>query len=137
MFFGMLIVAGILIVVKYFLQSSPAPTTSSQTSGTSNNVVGAVVKKVNVTTPYYTPGGQSQVGFTLGIDQNGIIATIITAILGRSNTEIAYQQRFATFAPTVLKGKKLSDLSAIDRVGGASLTTGAFNASLSKLKTQL
>jgi hypothetical protein len=47
------------------------------------------------------------------------------------------QESFGSGAGAVLVGKKLSDLGAIDRVGGSSLTTNAFNTSIDKLKAQL
>ncbi len=48
-----------------------------------------------------------------------------------------WQQNFAENLPAAVKGKKLSELSSIDKVAGASLTTAAFNQSLAQLKAQM
>lgn len=154
MLLGVLVVAGMLAAVKYFTQlTRQSPMVVSQSRGVSGNPLGSVetptqsnitpmkvidpTKEESVIVPYLTPGGECKVGFTVVTDQKGIIAGITTTILGHNNTQIAYQKRFAAAAPAVLIGKKLSDLSAVDRIGRASLTTEAFNASLSKLKAQL
>jgi hypothetical protein len=77
------------------------------------------------------------VGFTLVVDNNGVITDAQTEVMGVAPTSKMRQESFAKELPKVVVGKKLADLTKVDRVGGSSLTTGAFNAALAKLKAQL
>jgi hypothetical protein len=94
-------------------------------------------KKVSDQETYQSPAGPEKVAFTITVDQKGIITNAQTQILGVAPISKQRQESFAQELPKVIVGKKLSDLSNIDRVGGSSLTTGAFNAALTKLKAQL
>lgn len=99
--------------------------------------VAPTTKELSVKTSYTNPGGSDEVGFTLVVDSTGVITDAKTETLATNPTSLIRQQSFASELPTVLKGKKLSELSQIDKVGGSSLTTAAFNKSLDQLKAQL
>ena len=160
MLLWVLVVAAVLGVVKFlFFKSADRATTErstttpakqeavfkasdvlpmerqpSQETASPKSVEG---KKVSTVIQYANPAGGDKVGFTLVVDQDGVIVDAETAVLGQSQISQTRQQSFASAFLTAVKGKKLRDLTAIDRVGGSSLTTGAFNASLDMLKSQL
>lgn len=111
-----------------------SPTSVTVVPTTKNNLA---VKEISVTTSYKNPSGEDSVKFTVMVDKTGVIVDAVTEPLAKSPISKMRQQSFAKDFPAVVKGKKLSELGPIDRVGGSSLTTGAFNASLEKLKAQL
>lgn len=136
MLLGILIVAGVLVAVRYFMQSAQLTKAPVQPAGTSDNTTDSTAKEANIVTSYNNPAGGDQVGFTVVVDKEGVITDVQTQVLATHDVSKMRQQSFATAAPAVLRGKKLSELTAIDRVGGSSLTTGAFNASIEKLKAE-
>lgn len=92
---------------------------------------------VTTQTTYMSPGGEEAVRFTLVVDEDGVIEEATTDVLAKSPTSILRQTSFAEAFPTVLVGKKLSELTNVDRIGGSSLTTAAFNKSLADLQAQI
>lgn len=92
------------------------------------------VKEVAVRTSYKNPGGADEVGFVLMVDKGGVIVDGRTEVLATNQISIARQKAFADGFATAVKGKKLAELTAIDKVGGSSLTTASFNSVLSELK---
>jgi hypothetical protein len=95
------------------------------------------MRELSVSTSYKSPAGEDKVGFTVVVDQDNVIIDVKTSVLTEHEISKKRQESFAAEIPSVLKGKKLSELAKIDRVGGSSLTTGAFNNSLEQLKAQL
>jgi hypothetical protein len=95
------------------------------------------LKKSSVHTRYNNPGGGDEVGFSLVVDDSGTIVTASTEILAKNPTSKKRQETFAEGLPQAIQGKKISDLTAIDKIGGSSLTTASFNASLAELKAGL
>lgn len=93
--------------------------------------------EVSVETSYQTPAGDEKVTFVLSVDEAGMITDAETLIQAKAPISVDRQKKFSEELPTILVGKKLADLSDIDRVGGSSLTTGAFNKALADLKAQL
>lgn len=110
-------------------QPTPAPADGSA------GVVSA--KTVTTIATYHVPSGDEKVGFTLTLDQSGVVTDATTEILGVAPITKSRQEAFAKALPETIKGKKLSELTHIDRVGGSSLTTAAFNQSLAALKAQI
>lgn len=94
----------------------------------------STVKESSVRTSYKNPGGEDEVGFSISVDESGVITNATVEVLAKNPTSKTRQNAFAAGLPKALQGKKLSDLTAIDKVGGSSLTTNAFNASLAQLK---
>ena len=94
-------------------------------------------KDVAIKTSYASPAGTDEVGFTLSVDAMGTIIGAKTDVLTAHPISKKRQEAFADGLLPVVKGKKLSELSSIDKVGGSSLTTKAFNDSLDELKAQL
>ncbi len=94
-------------------------------------------KTANIVAKYDSPAGEEQVGFSLVVNKEGIITSAKTDVLGKAPASKMRQEAFSKEMSSALVGKKLADLSNIDRLGGSSLTTGAFNKSLSALKSQV
>lgn len=86
---------------------------------------------------YESPAGKEDVSFKVTVDDTGVITDAKTEVMAEHPISRKLQTSFADALPAALKGKKLSELGPIDKVGGASLTTGAFNDSLDKLKATL
>ena len=97
----------------------------------------ATTKKISLNTSYKSPAGMEDVGFVLNMDASGVVSSAEAIIHATNRESVKYQTSFRDNFNAAIVGKKLSDLSSVDRVGKASLTTGAFNASLSKLKAQI
>ena len=117
----------------------PSPSTMPQDDAMSDHDQSAAPenKTVKVTTAYKTPAGEDSVGFAITVDQTGAITEVVTEVLGTAPASKIRQEAFAKDITAAVQGKKLSELAAIDRVGGSSLTTGAFNNALKDLKAQL
>ncbi|MDP2838190.1 MAG: hypothetical protein Q8O53_02855 [Candidatus Moranbacteria bacterium] len=94
-------------------------------------------RKISTKTRYDNPAGGDEVGFTLTVDEEGAITDVVVDVLATNPTSRMRQQAFASELPQALKGKKLRDLEAIDKIGGSSLTTKAFNEALPEMKSQL
>lgn len=94
-------------------------------------------RTVRVQTRYQNPGGSDEVGFVVTVGGDSIITDAQTEVLAVNPTSKDRQEAFAAELPAALRGKKLSELTALDRVGGSSLTTDAFNAMFPQLKSQL
>lgn len=90
----------------------------------------------STTVNYESPGGQETNTFHLTINR-GVITAATVDVVTQIDASIRYQNQFAKELPSVLVGKKLSDLTAIDKLSGASLTTDAFNQALTKLKAEI
>lgn len=115
--------------------SNPTPETESMTNPESSSE--STEQTVSVTANYTSPAGEEEVIFNISVDENGIITKAETEGLATNPTSIIRQKSFAENLPTAIVGKNISELSNIDRVGGSSLTTNAFNASLEQLRAQL
>lgn len=81
---------------------------------------------------------QEKITVTLVVDQTGKIVDAAFAYDTPTNRESAdYLSRFSgKFTPSLVTGKKVSDVS-LSRLGGASLTTRAFNSAVASIATQL
>ncbi|MBP9697734.1 MAG: hypothetical protein KBD65_00885 [Candidatus Moranbacteria bacterium] len=97
-----------------------------------NRVIG--LKEVSAEVTYDTPSDYpDSLRFVVALDAEGAIQDIRT--LDVETGEISEKKKeFNDQINIVLKGKKLSELSAIDKVGKSSLTTAAFNEALPKLQ---
>lgn len=114
--------------------TTPSATQTIEPSAQSVGSETSTEKTASVKTSYSNPGGSDEVGFNITVNEAGIITKAAVEVLAKNPTSKMRQQAFAAGLPAAIEGKKLSDLTAIDRVGGSSLTTGSFNASLAELK---
>lgn len=105
----------------------PAPIETTDEAGAS--IHQQVVK-------YNNPAGGDLVGFELTVDETGTITAAETEILADPGhaTSVTMQTNFAQALSGEVVGKKLADLE-IDRIGGASLTTGAFEKFLTDIQS--
>lgn len=91
----------------------------------------------SATVSYEVPGEKiDHLRFVVTLDAEGMIQKIDT--LDAETNEIpAKKVEFNDQINVLLKGKKLADLSSLDKVGTSSLTTWAFNDALKDLKAGL
>lgn len=131
-------IAVIAVVVIGLKMTQPTKPSNTMTQTTAPGAVTEVQTgtTVQLETEYLSPAGPEKVAFALTLDDAGTITAANTTVLGKAPTSIMRQQNFKTELPAAVVGKKLADLTKIDRVGGSSLTTGAFNEALAKLKAQ-
>lgn len=94
-------------------------------------------KELKAETSYKSPAGDDKVAFALTVNANGVITDTKTTVMAEHEISKKRQQAFGDGLTAAVKGKKLSDLQNVDKVGGSSLTTAAFNQSLAQLKAQL
>lgn len=148
-FFGVAALAGLVAAVKFLLPSKtePEPTMTTAKTTTSKSMVPEAqeaplaankeAKEISVNTSYGNPSGKDDVKFSLFVDSTGMIVDAKADVLATNEISKKRQSAFAEGFPLAVKGKKLSELNAIDKVGGSSLTTKAFNDSLTELKSAL
>jgi hypothetical protein len=84
---------------------------------------------------YVTPGRSTHnVNVTLTLADDIVTGSTITFSGDTNNTSSGWQSKFSAAYQAQVVGKKLNDVS-LSRVGGASLTTSAFNKALAEVKT--
>lgn len=143
-FIAFLLVSSLLLVAcqpgKQETNPSPSPAsvfqqpTEDSVSGSSTTPAG---KTIASQTSYRTPGGTEEVSFLLMVDDGGEITAAQANVMAKNPTSVMRQTSFADEFPQVLLGKNINELEKVDRIGGSSLTTGAFNQALAGLKAQL
>lgn len=94
-------------------------------------------QEVSVEISYQSPAQLENIAFKLALDSQGTIVQAQAIVLSEHPISKMRQTSFAKEFPKVLEGKKLADLTHVDRIGGSSLTTGAFNNALEDLKSQI
>lgn len=94
-------------------------------------------REVSATVSYEVPGDKiDHLRFVVTIDAAGRIEQIQT--LDAETNEVPEKKKdFNSQVNVILKGKKLSELTAIDKVGQSSLTTWAFNDAIKDLQKQI
>ncbi len=107
----------------------------SSASGTSE--LSEAMRRVSAAGNYQSPAQAEQVDFELVVDADGVITEATSSVKSDNPISQTRQTAFAEAFPDAVVGKKLSELENVDRIGGSSLTTGAFNAALAELKSQL
>src|SRR3990167_4861735 len=97
----------------------------------------AATREVSNDATYDAPSGTDKVRFTIGLDTGGRVISVKASDALKGDEVSENLAKFSTGLLLVIKGKKLSELNAVDKIGKSSLTTDAFNASLPALKAQL
>jgi cytoskeletal protein RodZ len=82
---------------------------------------------------YRTPDGTYQMDVSLTISNDKITASTLS--FDADGSRDGYSKRFSSSYQSQIVGKSLEGLS-VSRVGGASLTTRAFNTALSSIRSQ-
>lgn len=108
-----------------------------KSSGTVNELNIAVIKDVSAVATYAIPNGEDKVKFTLTLDKDGIIMGVKSTDVIKPDEVNSNLEKFNNGLEVVIKGKKLSELNNVDKVGTSSLTTDAFNKVLGELKAQI
>ncbi len=106
-------------------------------TATGTSELAQAMRRLKVAGSYQSPAQAEQVDFELVVDSEGIITEATSTVKSDNPISQTRQTAFAEAFPTAVVGKKLADLENVDRIGGSSLTTGAFNAALAELKSQL
>lgn len=93
----------------------------------------ANVRTLTETSTFAYPGGTHTIMFNVSLDEAGSITAVAGADIDPSN-----QGRIADFITeinTLVVGKPLAALTPLSRVGGASLTTSAFNEAIERMQS--
>jgi len=93
-------------------------------------------RRASAVTTYEVPDGSDHVRFSVIVDAEG---TILGVALEEAETHVVseHQKEFADELTHVIAGKKLSELTTLDKVGKSSLTTQAFNSVIAELQGQI
>lgn len=74
--------------------------------------------------------------FVVTVDREGVITDVLT--LDAETKKVPEKKKaFNEGLMTVIKGKKMSDLGPVDKIGTSTYTTDAFNSVIDILKAQL
>jgi hypothetical protein len=114
----------VAVTVFYLVQGEMLRSTISE----SESVTVGEYRTLSETVSFDYPGGSHTITFDVAVDEAGFIHSISGADIDPQN-----QGRIADFVEavnTALVGKRLSEVTPLSRIGGASLTTGAFNQAL-------
>lgn len=107
-----------------------APDQDPLVSDTSDNNDGAQVYEETVR--YTNPGGGDEVGFKLTVT-NGVVTDADAEVKATNSTSVNRQLAFKSAFKQAVVGKPIDGLT-VDRVGGSSLTSKAFNEWVSTLE---
>lgn len=81
---------------------------------------------------YITPGGEETIDIMLTL-ANGVVTEATALPQAKHPTSKQMQAGFEQDFSGAVVGKTLSELENIDRIGGASLTTGGFRRAVAEL----
>jgi len=133
-----LIVLVLLAALLFYLYSSgklPGYRDESSQQHIAENEI-MFSREISVETAYEVPGKEDVERFTMFLDIDGLIVDFKAEGVFDSSLNKKLGE-FSEELLLVIKGKKLADLEEVDKIGTSSLTTDAFNASLSEFKSQL
>jgi hypothetical protein len=119
------------------VETADAPKAPATEPGKENDALPAGSRKLTAETRFEVPNdGVDHVRFTVVVDGSGTIrdARVEDAKTGEENK---YHKEFSEGLAGVIKGRKMDELTAIDRIGKSSLTTDAFNGVIGDLKSEL
>jgi len=94
------------------------------------------VRELTSTITFAVGNVTEEVQFNVFVDADGII-TDVQSINVANPADSAHINAFNDALRLVIKGKKLTDLTNIDKIGTSSYTTEAFNSAIPELKAQL
>ncbi|MDO8575830.1 MAG: hypothetical protein Q7R90_00775 [bacterium] len=97
----------------------------------------AVPREVSAVATYESPRGTDKVRFAIGLDTGGRVVSVKSTDVLKGDAVSENLAKFSEGLLLVIRGKKLSELTAVDRIGKSSLTTAAFNTTLPDLQKQL
>jgi uncharacterized protein with FMN-binding domain len=114
--------------------ATPAPATSAQ--GATPAAAAAAYKDGTYSADgnYVSPNGTETVGVELTLAGGAVSDVKITPHPSNPNTK-KFQGEFASGIKSQIVGKKLDQIN-VSKVAGSSLTSGGFNAAVTKIKSQ-
>ena len=114
--------------------TTTTPTTPSQPTTPTPTVATLVYKNgsYDATSSYSVPGGQNSLAVTLTISGDKVTA-VKTSSIADSYESQRYVDRFNSSISSAVVGTSLSDAMSQSRVGGASLTTSAFDDAITQI----
>lgn len=97
-----------------------------------------VAREVSATTTYIVPEADitHNIKFTVALDAEGKIVGVKMVEMPKDESSDK-QKEFADNLTVMIKGKKLSELTKVDKVGKSTLTTDSFNSVVDDLRSQL
>lgn len=135
-----ILIVGVVIIVAtlvFYIFSSKGPLGYKHEDSVEQIVTDIVYsREISVEHTHEIPNGEDVVKYTLYLDENDVVVDV----KARGVFDSSLNEKLDEFSKNLLviiKGKKLSELEAVDRVGKSSLTTQAFNESLDEFKAQL
>jgi hypothetical protein len=132
---GAVVLLGVFLIARQAVKILQGPKEESLVSTVTSVNTGS--RELSVVSTFDVPNDkQETVRFTVVIDKNGVIESARESDAKTGEMD-EHSQEFSTSLTQVLKGKKLSELTAIDKVGTSSLTTWAFNDAIDELRRQL
>lgn len=143
---GVALIALVVIValgaVAYNSSNNPPASSGTNSSPTivgndANNAAMATAFKngeYEAVGKYQTPGGETEVGVTLTLD-NGVVTAVDVEKLATVPISQKFQDEFIASYKEQVIGKKINELQ-LSKVSGSSLTPKGFNDALEKIKTQ-
>ncbi len=126
------VLAAVAFTVFYLIQGEQAERQLAEEAAEANPL--AEYRTLSETVSFEYPGGTHTVLFDFSLDDEGIIRRVAAADVDPDN-----QGKIADFVEAVnevVVGQPLDTLTPQSRIGGASLTTGAFNAAVAKLQAK-
>lgn len=138
---AVIVVIGIALVYRYYPRvletTKPEEPASEVTSPVQKGeLLPDGSRRVTADISFDVPDGIDHVLFSVTTDPQGLI-TALKMEDADTHEVSTHMEEFSGEIMKVIGGKKLADLTAIDKVGRSSLTTVAFNNALDKLKAQL
>jgi hypothetical protein len=114
--------------------STQGGTTQTGGSGTVTTGNTSTVSRKDVVVTYGVPNGETETLSVFVTTNGGVISDITFAMTPTNPTSAQYFNGFKnSFPKSQIVGKTLNDIS-LSRVGGASLTTNAFNKAIGELR---
>ncbi|MCX6733320.1 MAG: hypothetical protein NTX63_00735 [Candidatus Peregrinibacteria bacterium] len=110
-------------------------TTPTTTKPTTTPAPKALTGTFHERVSYQTPESIEDVDFVFAVS-SGSVTNLTLSSTPSERQSGKYQSRFMDAITNQVVGMKISDLGTFDRVGGASLTTDAFNQAVAQLKAQ-
>lgn len=93
-------------------------------------------KKVSAVVKYMaTEDKEDTLRFVLTLDKDGVI-TEVSTVDAETNLVPEKKKPFNEGLSVIIKGKKLSELGKVDKIGTSTYTTDAFNSVIDQLKAQ-
>lgn len=135
----LIILAVILLAGVFYYRSAITNFFSSLRADVMKNEMestDSTVRELTSTITFTVANVTEIVKFNVFVDTDGVI-TDVQSINVANPADSAHINAFNDALRVVIKGKKLADLTNIDKIGTSSYTTEAFNSALPELKAQL